>query len=125
MGRLRKHKAQTLWNAIQYIAATGCQWAQLPKDFPPFTTIQYHFYRLRYNGLLYSVNAVLVEWVRVAEGSSPHPSAGIIERKSVKAIEAGGARRYDAGRKIKGCKRHIMTDTHGNMLDGVIHSADV
>ena len=79
MGRLRKHKAQTLWNAIQYIASTVCQWAQLPKYFPPFTTVQYYFYRMRDNGLLDAVNAVLVAWVRVAEGRSPHPSGGIIE----------------------------------------------
>ena len=58
MGRPRKHKARTLWDAIQYIAATGCQWAQLPKDFPPFTTVQYHFYRMRDNGLLDAVNGV-------------------------------------------------------------------
>ena len=49
VGRPRKHKARTLWDAIRYIAATGCQWAQLPKDFPPFTTVQYHFYRMRDN----------------------------------------------------------------------------
>lgn len=42
------------------IATTGCQWAQLPKDFPPFTTVQYHFYRMRDNGLLDVINAVLV-----------------------------------------------------------------
>ena len=52
VGRPRKHKPRTLWDAIQYLAATGCQWAQFPKDFPPFTTVQYHFYRTRDNGLL-------------------------------------------------------------------------
>ena len=64
VGRPRKHKARTLWDAIQYIASTGCQWAQLPKGFPPFTTVQYHFYRMRDNGLLVVINAMLVEWGR-------------------------------------------------------------
>jgi len=78
VGRPRKHRARTLWDAIQYIASTGCQWAQLPKDFPPFTTVHYHFYRMRDSGLLDVVNAVLVAWVRVAEGREAEPTAGII-----------------------------------------------
>jgi len=47
VGRPRLHRARDLWNAIQFLAARGCQWAQLPRDFPPFTTAQYHFYRMR------------------------------------------------------------------------------
>ncbi len=68
VGRPRLHRARDLWNAIQYLAATGCQWAQLPRDFPPFTTVQYHFYRMRDSGLLDAINAVLVAGVRIAEG---------------------------------------------------------
>jgi len=63
-GTAAQAQGATLWDAIQYIAATGCQWAQLPEDFPPFTTVQYHFYRMRNKGLLDAVNAVLVAWVR-------------------------------------------------------------
>jgi transposase len=47
VGRPRKSKLREVWNAIQYIATTGCQWALLPKCFTPFTTVQYYFYRLR------------------------------------------------------------------------------
>lgn len=39
VGRPRRTRMRAVWNAVQYIAATGCQWAQLPKDFPPFTTL--------------------------------------------------------------------------------------
>ncbi len=64
------------------IATTVCQWAQLPKDFPPFTTVQYYFYRMRDNGLVDVINAVLLTRVRVSEVRTPAPTAGIIDSQS-------------------------------------------
>jgi len=60
VGRPRKTPLREVWNAIQYIAATGCQWAMLPKDFPPFTTVQHYVYRLRDSGALDLLNEALV-----------------------------------------------------------------
>lgn len=55
-GRPLKHSLRTLWEATQYIGATGWQWRALPKDFAPFTTVQHHFYNWRNSGLIVLIN---------------------------------------------------------------------
>lgn len=125
VGRPRRTDMRAVWDAIQYMAASGCQWAMLPKDFPPFTTVQYYFYQLRNSGLLDILNEALVGASRVLSGRDPDPTAGIIDSQSVKTTESGGPRGYDAGKKTKGRKRHILTDTDGNLLGLVTHAADI
>ncbi len=125
VGRPRRTDMRAVWDAIQYMAATGCQWAMLPKDFPPFTTVQYYFYQLRNSGLLDLLNEALVGASRVLLGREVSPTAGIIDSQSVKTTESGGPRGYDAGKKTKGRKRHILTDTDGNLLGLVTHTADI
>ena len=125
VGRPRKTAMRDVWDAIQYIASTGCQWAMLPKDFPPFTTVQYHFYRLRDCGLIDIINEALVGAARLIAGRYSEPSAAIIDSQSVKTTESGGICGYDAGKKTKGRKRHIITDTQGNLLYSSVHQADI
>ena len=125
VGRPRKVELRAVLNAILYVLATGCQWRALPKDFPPRSTVQYYFYLWRDQCLWRRINLALVRRARTAMGRNGVPSAGVIDSQSAKTTESGGSRGFDSAKRIRGRKRHMVTDTQGFPLAVLVHAANV
>ena len=59
LGRPRKTDMREVMNAILYMARSGCQWRMLPGEFPPRSSVQYHFYKWRDDGTCQEANRAL------------------------------------------------------------------
>jgi transposase len=112
-------------DALFYMVRTACPWRYLPKDFPPFTTVQNRFYAWRDSGLWEQIVSVLVMQAREAEGKAAVPTVVIVDSQAVKTTEAGGERGYDVAKATKGRKRHLAVDTLGLPIKCQITGADV
>ncbi|WP_254229526.1 transposase [Wolbachia pipientis] len=89
-GRPRKYSIRTIINAIRYMMRTGCQWRQLPKDFPPWKTVYSCNSRLKKkSGIWQEIHDFLVKKVREMIGKNKTPSVGIIDSQSVKTTQKG------------------------------------
>ncbi|HEV7373393.1 MAG TPA: IS5 family transposase, partial [Pyrinomonadaceae bacterium] len=116
VGRKREVDLREVMNAILYLLRSGCAWRYLPHDFPQWTTVYYYFSRWCDMDWFVKLNSELCSEVRRAQARDPDPSAAIIDSQSVKSTEQGGAKGYDAGKKVNGRKRHILVDTIGLLL---------
>ena len=125
-GRPPTHPLRAIFDANFYVLRTGCPWRYLPANFPPWQTVFYHFRRLRLKGTWTRLLQALHRAERERQGRNPHPSAAILDAQSVKTVEeSAGISGFDAHKRVKGRKRHLLVDTIGIPLSIYVTEADV
>jgi putative transposase len=112
-------------NGILYLARTGCPWRLLPHDFPPWSTVHTWYRRWRKDGTWERIHEALRQRVRTEAGRDPSPRVSAADSQSVQTTPQGGPKGYDAGKKVKGRKRHLWVDSLGMVLAVVVTAADV
>jgi putative transposase len=123
--RKRKHDLRELWNALLYIAKSGCQWRMMPINFPKWQLVYYYFRKWESYGIIENVHDTIHERVRVKMGKQASPSLGLMDSQSVKTSSMTIEKGYDGNKKVNGRKRHIITDTLGFLMGIVIHDANM
>jgi putative transposase len=124
-GKPVTHDRRVLVNACCYVVRTGCSWRLLPKSFPPWRAVYKGFSGWAKAGVFEAMHDRLRQQWRDRVGRAPDPTVAIIDAQSTRSTAQGGDTGFDAGKKVKGRKRHLVVDTLGLLLALTITSAGV
>lgn len=112
-------------NALWFVVVTGIPWRLLPREFPAWQTVYYHFRRWSRLGYWKRLHHLLRALIRVKMNRHKHPTAGCLDSQSVKTTAVAGVRGFDAAKKVTGRKRHLLCDTQGLALELVVTPANI
>jgi transposase len=124
-GRRLVYDRRLVIDTVLYVLVTGCAWRLVPHDLAPWDVAYRWFAKWTRDGVWDQVHDVLRDRVRAADGRDRQPSAAVLDSQSAKSSEGGQAIGYDAGKRVRGRKRHLLVDTCGLVLRVVVHSASV
>lgn len=124
-GKPPKYPRRQVLDACSYQLRSGCQWRMLPKDFPPWQDVYGHFRRWTNKGLFERMQDRLRGLERQRQGREPEPTAAVLDSQSIKTSAQGGPKGFDAGKKVKGRKRHLAVDVLGLVLAVLVLPADI
>lgn len=124
--RKRKQSLQVILSGIIYLLNNGCKWRSLPPQYGDYRLVWYYLNKWTVYGVLDKVLHELGMILRRKQGRNKEPSLLIIDAQAVKTTAgAGDEVGYEANKKVKGRKRHIATDTQGNVMAAGVTSAFV
>ncbi|WKV75988.1 IS5 family transposase [Streptomyces sp. PCS3-D2] len=126
-GRPPEHDLRDIMDAILYVDRTGVQWRYLPHDFPHWNTVYGYFAKWADEGVFAQLNGLLRQLLLEKDERDAEPTACVIDAQSVKTSTSAPARSQgiDAGKKIVGRKRSIVTDMLGLLLAVLVTAASV
>ena len=113
----RRHDLREVFDALRYVVRTGCPWRMLPNDLPPWSRVHQQMQRCFKASCFEAIVQDLRMLLRLAGGRSPHPSADILDRRTLQSTPGSGGRAgYDGAKRRKGSKVHLAVDTLGHLL---------
>jgi transposase len=124
-GRPLKFDRRLILDTILYVLRTGCAWRLVPHDLAPWDAAYRWFAAWSADGTWRRVHEALRDRVREADDRDRQPTAAVLDSQSAKSAEGGEAIGYDAGKRVRGRKRHLLVDTNGLLLHRVVHAASV
>jgi transposase len=90
-GRPRKYRLRRVVDALLYVVKTGCQWRQMPADFPRWQSVHQQFRAWRDDGTWERVGQALREHGRKAQGRNAMPTVAILDSQSARTALKGGS----------------------------------